>query len=61
MTKKEFLRHLWSKMVVLLKHGDKIHGQEEMLPQACEEWLIIYLGVGRGLRIGILEAKFPDP
>ena len=51
MTKKEFLRHLWCKMVVLLKHRDRTHGQEELLPRACEGWLIIYLGVGRGLRI----------
>ena len=36
-------------MVVLLKHGDRTHGQEELLPEACEGWLIIYLGVGRGL------------
>ena len=48
-TKKEFLKYLWCKMVLLLKHGDRTHGQEERLPQACEEWLIIYLGVGRGL------------
>ena len=35
MNKKKFLRHL----------------EEEPLPRACEGWLIIYLGVGRGLRI----------
>ena len=52
MTKKEFLRRLWCKMVVLLKHRDRTHGQEEScFPRACEGWLIIYLGVGRGLRI----------
>ena len=34
-------------MVVLLKHEDRTCGQEELLPQACEEWLIIYtLGFG---------------
>ena len=26
-------------------------GQEEWLPRACEGWLIVYLGVGRDLRI----------
>ena len=36
MTKKEFLRQLWCKMVVLLKHGDRTCGQEELLPWA---WL----------------------
>ena len=51
MTKKEFFRRLWCKMVVLLKHTDRTHGQEELLPWACKEWLIIYLGVGRGLGI----------
>ena len=25
--------------------------QEELLPRACDRWLIIYLGVGRGSRI----------
>ena len=38
-------------MEVLLKHRDRTHGQEELLPRACEGWLITYLGVGRGLRI----------
>ena len=38
-------------MVVLLKHGDRTRGQEELLPQACEKFLIIDLGVGRGLGI----------
>ena len=38
-------------MVVLLKHRDRTLGQEELLSWACEGWLIIYLGVGRGLRI----------
>ena len=38
-------------MVVLLKHGDRTHRQGEVLPWACEGWLIIYLGVGRSLRI----------
>ena len=38
-------------MMVLLKHGDRTRGQEELLPLAREGWLIIYLGVGRSLRI----------
>ena len=46
MTNKEFLRRLWYKMVVLLKHGNGTHGQEELLPRACEGWLIRHLGVG---------------
>ena len=37
--------------MVLLKHGDRTSGQEEWLPRACEGWLIVYLGVGRDLRI----------
>ena len=32
----------------LLKHGDRTHGQEELLPRGCEEWLVIYLAVGGG-------------
>ena len=38
-------------MVVLLKHKDRACGQEESPAWACEGWLIIHLGVGRGLRI----------
>ena len=38
----------WCKMVVLLKHGDRTHGQEELLPPTCEAWLIIPLEVERG-------------
>ena len=38
-------------MVVVLKHRNKTQGQEELLPRACEEWLIVYLVAGRGLRI----------
>ena len=38
-------------MVVFLKYWDRSHGQEELLPQACKGWLIIYLEVGRGLRM----------
>ena len=58
MTKKEFLRRLWCKTVVLLKHGDRTCGQEELLPPACEGWLIIYLGVERVLRIAYSLMKF---
>ena len=31
-TKKEFLRRLWCRMVVLLKLGDRSCGQEKLLP-----------------------------
>ena len=48
--RKKFWRLLWCKMVVLLKPGDRTCGQEELLPWACEGWLITYLGVGKGLR-----------
>ena len=41
MTKKEFLRCLWHKLVILLKHCDWTCGQE-LLHQDCKEWLIIY-------------------
>ena len=50
MTKKEFLRHLWGKMVLLLKPRDRTRGQEEQLPQACEGGEYIP-GSERGLRI----------
>ena len=50
MAKKEFLRHLWCKKVVLLKHGDRTRGQKE-LHWGHEEWPIIYFQVGRGLGI----------
>ena len=45
-------------MVVLLKHRDRTRGLEELLPQAYEEWLIIYLGVGRDLRIAYSLRNF---
>ena len=59
MTKKEFLRCLWCKMVVLLKHGDRTRGQEE----PCKGWLIIYPGVRRGMRIvgSFLEEHHTNP
>ena len=44
MAKKEFLRCLWCKKVILLKHGDRTRGQKE-LHWGCEEWLVIYYGV----------------
>ena len=34
--KKGFLRHLWYKKVILLKHRDRTHGQKE-LHWGCEE------------------------
>ena len=45
------------KMVVLLKHRDRTCGQEE-LHWGCEEWLIIYLGVGRGKEKGNFQKNF---
>ena len=58
MAKKEFLRRLWCKMVVLIKQEDRTRGQEELLPWACEGRLIMYLGVGRGLRIAYSLRNF---
>ena len=48
---KEFLRCLWCKMVVVLKHRGRTRGQKDLLPWDCEEWLIIYLGVGLGKEV----------
>ena len=50
MAKKEFLRHLWCKKVVLLKHGDRTGGQKEV-HWGREEWPIIDFQVGRELGI----------
>ena len=50
MAKKEFLRRLWCKKVVFLKHGDRTCGQKE-LHWGLEECPIIYFPVGRGLGI----------
>ena len=52
--KKGFLRDLWCKTVILLKHRDKTRGQEEP-PRDHEERLIIYLVVGGGK----VKGKFP--
>ena len=30
----------------LLKHGDRTHGQEELLLRGCEGWQVMYPGVG---------------
>ena len=49
MAKKEFLRHLPCKMVVLLKHGTGPIGRKSccsLQPLDYEEQLIIYFGVG---------------
>lgn len=48
--KKEFLRHLGYKKVVLLSHGDTTRGQKE-LHWACDQWLMIDFQVGRGLSL----------
>ena len=50
MAKKEFLRRLWWKKVVLKKHRDRICGQKE-LHWGHEEWPIICSQVGTGLGI----------
>lgn len=52
MTEKEYLTCLWCKRVVLLKHGDRTYRQKELLPLGCEEWLIIFVGVGGGKEKG---------
>ena len=44
-------------MVVSLKHRDRTHGQEELLPWAREGRLIIYLGVGTGLGIAYYSLR----
>ena len=46
--KKESLRCLRYKTVVLLKHRHRTRGQKEQ-HWVCEEWLIIYLQVGSGV------------
>ena len=56
MAKKEFLRCLRCKKVVLLKHGDRTVGRK--LCWGCEEWLIIYLQIGRGLGIAQVSKVF---
>ena len=48
--KKKFLRCLWCKKVVLLKHGDGTCEQKE-LHWGHEEWPIIFFQVGRGFGI----------
>lgn len=56
---REFLRSPWYKMVVLLKHRDGTHGQEE-LPHwgwGFQGLLIIYLGVGGRLGKGRFQKE----
>ena len=48
MAEKEFLRRLRGKKVVLLKHGVRTHGQNELY-WGGEAWPMIYFQVGRGL------------
>ena len=45
MAKKEFLRHLWGKKVILLKHRDRTRGQKD-LHWGDEEGPIIDCQVG---------------
>ena len=42
----------------LLKHRDRTCGQEELLSQGCEGWLIIDLGVGVGKEQGGFKKIF---
>ena len=66
MAKKEFLRHLWCKKVILLKHGDRTRGQKE-LHWGYGGGPADYILSGReevrdGISLqGILETKFPGP
>lgn len=55
-TKKQFLRHVWCKIVVLLKQGDRTGGQKE-LHWAYEEQLIIFYLFGGGK----LKRRFSYP
>ena len=55
--KKEFLRCLRCKKMVLLKHMDRTLGQR-MLHWGCDRRLIIYLQVGRGLGMAYTSKIF---
>ena len=57
MAKKEFLRLLSCKMVVLLKHGDRTHGQKE-LHWCSEEQLIIHLELREVRKKGGFQKTF---
>ena len=46
MARKEFLRYLWCKKVILLKQGED-YGQKEVHSSGKEQ-LIMYFGVGEG-------------
>ena len=58
MAKKEFLRHLWYKKVILLKHGDRPCGQKKLLYWGCEGRLNIYLGEGEIKTKGSVQKDF---
>ena len=57
-TKKEFLRHLWCKVVVLLKHRDRIRGQEEWLPPGLWGEADYIPGSWEGFGDSILSKEF---
>ena len=57
MAKKEILRHLWYKKVVLLKHRDRTREQKE-LHWGHEERHIMHFQVGRGLWIVLASQVF---
>lgn len=42
-----------------IKAPDRTHGHEMLPPRRCEEWLIIYLGVGVGKEKGDFQKDFP--
>lgn len=47
-----------AKKVILIKLGDKAHGQKEELHWSSEEWLRIYLGVGESKEKGDVQKDF---
>ena len=57
-TKKEFLRHFWCKIMVLLKHRGQDPWVQRAAARVCEGWLIIYLEVGWGREKGDFKRIF---
>lgn len=51
MAKKEFLRRLRCRKVILLRHQDRTRGQKE-LPWGCEERLTLAFKFGAGGVVG---------
>ena len=46
-----------AKKMILLKHGNRTPGQKE-LSWGCEEWLVLYYGVGEVKSKGGLQKDF---